>query len=172
MALLASVKRDAFSNAYFSYIFGLAVGNKAAGTYAVSVNPPSTGGYTEYDVAILSKNGVHQTNDFSTSAATANGSGTTPTVDVSSAAGELVIDACTFGGNQSAMGAGQTERRLHATSTGQGVSEEAGAATVTMSWTQSSADWVIAAVALEPSAGGDPPPSFVNAIRKSFRRRR
>lgn len=162
MALLASVGRAAFSGTYYSRVFGLAVASKAAGSYTVSVNPAAT--VDEYDITILSYNGVHQTNNFATAAVTANGNGTAISVVISSASGELVIDAATFGGNESAMGAGQTERRLNAISTGQGVSEEAGAASVTMSWTQASGHWTTAAIALQPSAGAPaatspPPPS-------------
>lgn len=165
----AGSTRSAFGGFYITRIFGLAVGNKASGTYVVSVNLVDT--WDEYNVAILAYNGVHQTVSVGT-AAFANGSSGTPSVVVSSATGELVVDFVTFGGGSGAVHVSQTQRWLQATSTGGGSSEEAGAASVTMSWTQSSADWTIAGVPLKPAAGGGGGGAFPHHYYQQMHRRR
>ena len=89
-----------------------------------------------------------------------NGSSTTPSVTVVSAVGDLVIDTLSTKGdaNSTSLGAGQTLICSGALGTGgsdgRGASSsEAGAASVTMSWTLgSSKDWEIAAVALKAAA--------------------
>ena len=87
----------------------------------------------------------------------ATGLGTTASVDVASAAGELVADVV---GTQNAgatvsVGPGQTERWNQVGTAGVGAaSSEPGAATVTMSWDLAEVEnWSISAVALL-SAGG------------------
>ena len=162
MTALASVTRAAFGGSYRTHLFGLAVGNKAAGTYVMSANLLEV--WDEYNAVVIVYNGVDQTTPTGT-ATTNNGSSTTPTVDVSSASGELVVDVVTFGGGSGTVHASQTQRWLQATATGGGASEEAGGATVTMSWTQNSADWTIAAVPLKPAAagGGGPYPREVRS---------
>ena len=115
----------------------------------------------------MSFTGVDQTNPFGSPAtyATANGSDDSPTVAVSSAAGELVVDTVTIRQNDTAnvtltKGANQTERYNDVsndpspTSNAVGAgSEEAGAASVTMSWSASdSRDWAIVAASLEPAS--------------------
>lgn len=149
MTQLASVTQAAFGGAYITNLYGLAIGNKASGTYVVSVNLDDT--WDEYNVGILTYNGVHQTVSVGT-AVTASGNSATPSVVATSAAGELVVDSVTLGGNSGAPHVSQTQRWLQATSTGGGMSEEAGAASVTMSWSQTSGRWTIAAVPLKPSA--------------------
>lgn len=87
----------------------------------------------------------------------ANNNNTTPTVAVTSATGELVIDTVSTSGNASSttVGAGQTLICSGALSNnkndGRGASSyKAGAASVTMSWTLGSARaWEIAAVSLK-----------------------
>ena len=82
--------------------------------------------------------------------ASATGTSTTPTVNVSSAAGEVVVDGV-IGGGTVTVGADQTQRYnrvVHMISAG---SEEAGAGTVTMSWTQESSWWGIVAMPLQPA---------------------
>jgi len=103
--------------------------------------------------------GVHQ----STPIGTPNGNdddglGTTPaTVDVASAGGELVIDAV-YGktGDLMTAGAGQTQQWQSSPSGSHrfAQSTEAGAGTVTMSWTLpgSNETWGIVAMSLKPSA--------------------
>ena len=88
-----------------------------------------------------------------------NGSSTTPSVTVGSATGELVIDTLSTRGDakSTSVGAGQTvicSGALGSNRTaGRGASSsEAGAASVTMSWTMgSSKAWEMAAVALKPA---------------------
>jgi hypothetical protein len=111
----------------------------------------------EHAVGATSRNGVDQTTPAGSSN-TASGSSTGPTVDVSSASGEVVIDVCSAFSTTFAQGTGQTERWDLGNSGGieeAASSDEAGAATVTMSWTLgTSRQWGMAAVALKPSSGG------------------
>ncbi len=103
--------------------------------------------------------GVDQTTPFGTFVS-ATGSGGAPTVNVTSAAGEVVVDAAVFRArNTATVGAGQTQLWVQGTGTsgsdtaGAG-STEAGAATVTMSWTSSGSgtgEWATGAVALRPA---------------------
>ena len=104
---------------------------------------------------------------FGTGAAASAVSGTTPTVDVSSASGEVVISAA---GSQNGdtvtatVGASQSEIANFITAAGAGLlssrmvcSDEAGAASVTMNYTLSSSQgWATGSFALKPapSAGG------------------
>ena len=110
--------------------------------------------------------GVHQTTPTGTPA-TNSGSSTDPTVDVASATDELVFDAMGARGAAAAMtaptvGAGQTAHQADVggtSSTGMvgtgGSSSEAGATTVTMSWTLSASRlWAIIGVGIKPSVGG------------------
>jgi subtilisin-like proprotein convertase family protein len=110
----------------------------------------------------MSYTGVDQTTPVGT-AATAQGSGTAPSVVVSSAPGELVLDTVGIrqntGGTQTlTAGSGQQERYndVSGTSSNSNVvgagSEEVGAASVTMSWTAfSSGAWAIVAVGIKPA---------------------
>lgn len=96
--------------------------------------------------------GVHQTVPKGTDVGS-TGSGTAVTVDVTSATGELVIDVVTrqASGGTFTEGASQTKRQTHTTQPGGSMSEEAGAATVTMSWTISSEDYAQCAVPFKPA---------------------
>lgn len=96
--------------------------------------------------------GVHQTTPIGTSAS-ATGTGTTPTVNVSSETDGTVTDFCT----------GPLTLTKHASQTlinqeditdegGFGNSYEAGAATVTMSWTCGSGNWGIIGVPIKAAA--------------------
>jgi hypothetical protein len=112
---------------------------------------------TDAAAGATSFTGVHQTTPTGTFAS-ATGSGTAPSVNVTSAADEVVID--TVGNNSGAtatVGAGQTERwnqPIPGLVTGAG-STEPGASSVTMSWTLSSSiNWAIGAVPLKPAASG------------------
>lgn len=138
-------------------LFGLAIGNKAAGTYNVVVNPSTTG--CELAVVLTAWDNVHQGTSVGT-AASATGTGTGPTVNVTSATGEVVVDV--LSGNENDIidgvrtpGAGQTERRWASSADGNqavACSTEAGAATTTMSWTiDSSAGWIIVGIPLLPA---------------------
>lgn len=103
--------------------------------------------------------GVDQTTPTGTAASAENAStGTTATVDVTSASGELVVGGVVIGNVATAItiGAGQTQRASQdLIPNGEHrniISDEAGAASVTHSWTWTGAtDWTIGAVSLKPS---------------------
>lgn len=87
--------------------------------------------------------------------------GTTLTVDVSSATGDLVVDGAMFGGGVINVGAGQTSRveqdDFDEAGRSFGVSEEAGASTVTMSWTTGGGNeegFILAANLVAAGGGG------------------
>jgi hypothetical protein len=86
-------------------------------------------------------------------------SGTTVDVDVTSASGDMAVDAAVFAEATIVVGAGQTARidadNFGSTFRSFGASEEAGAATVTMSWTTGGAtDGFIIAANLVAAGGG------------------
>jgi hypothetical protein len=102
--------------------------------------------------------GVHQTSPLGTFAS-GTGGGTTPSVDVSSATDEVVIDHLALENGVSTLnvGSGQTQRWqiLANPETDGGGSSEPGATTVTMSWsTDISIIWAIGGVSLKPAGGG------------------
>jgi len=110
----------------------------------------------------ISFSGVDQTTPTGT-AVTAKAAGSSPTVNVSSATGELVVDAVTADDNCSGgtftVGASQTERvNINSASScgcALGMSTEAGASTTTMSWSWSlSTVWAMVAVPLKEAGGG------------------
>lgn len=108
-------------------------------------------------IAALSYCGVHQSVPLGTPATADTASPTAATVDVSSGATELVVDAAmTIGHESFTATAGQTERLNDATAAGffyVGSSEKTGAGTTTMSWDLSGADANgIIAVPLKPVA--------------------
>jgi hypothetical protein len=137
-----------------AYLYGLVA---PAATTANIVVTLGGSGNERTQIAAAVYSGVHQTTPIGT-AVTALVVGGNPTVNVSSAAGELVVDACSVTSDVTlAAGGGQTQRV--ATTTGNdvelGMSEEAGAGTVTMSWTGSTGfDAAIVAVPLKPASGG------------------
>lgn len=121
-----------------------------------------------FSVGFASYTGVDPTVPIGTSA-NDTGGGTLATVDVTSAAGELVFDyTCVDDGTGTApalsVGAGQTAQVNFSTSFGVpgferaiASSTEAGAATVTMSWTDGAANsWVIIGGPLMPAAAPAP----------------
>lgn len=141
----------------------------AVGTANVVVTPVG-GNSTDFVAGATSYRGVDQTTPLGTFAEATGGSGT-PTVNVSSATNELVVDAVAVDGallgNSISEGAGQTERYNVNTAglLGGGMigagSTEPGAATVTMSWTQNGLNgrWAIGAVPLKPA-----PPTISKAF--------
>ena len=120
--------------------------------------------------------GVHQSVPLGTAVGNDDdGTGTTPaTVDVGSAAGDLVIDFvyCKSGGLT--VGAGQTQR-INVNPSGAnrfGVSTEPGGGTITMSWdlTATLETWGIKGVALKPAeaaGGGATGGAFTKTILRS-----
>lgn len=97
--------------------------------------------------------GVHQGTPIGT-AAGASSSGTTVTVNVTSATGELVVDAAVISGTRTiTVGGGQTERTNVQSNHRHVASDEPGAGTTTMSWTISSLQsWAQVAAPLKPAA--------------------
>ena len=105
----------------------------------------------------VSFTGAHQTTASLTGTqATATGTSTAPSVNVTSATGEIVIDTLAQFAQTDTVGAGQTQRwnATFGSEDGAG-STEAGAATVTMSWTLgASADWALVGVGVKPAPVG------------------
>lgn len=134
------------------YQYGLIAPATGSNNISVSLSgPPSyciAGGVTY--------TGAHQTTAFGTSAK-ATGSDTTPTVDVTSAATEVVIDTVSWRNNDvtATAGAGQTQRwNINDLDDdfGCACSTETGAATTTMSWTLSgSSGWTIVGTPIKPA---------------------
>jgi hypothetical protein len=114
----------------------------------------------------ISFTGVDQITPLGT-AATANAGTGQPTVNVSSASGEIVVDSLKCGQPTITEGAGQTlankEENINFSSSG-GVSTEAGAGTVTMSWTMGTGGygdkWAIGGVGVKPVSAGTFAPPF------------
>jgi len=118
----------------------------------------------------MSFTGVHQTTTFGTAMTNAN-SNTAPTVNVSSATDELVVDVVgqrdPDAPNTLTAHASQAERFKKASTSGSnanvrlGGSTETGAATTTMSWTLSPGDdWGIIAVPLKPAPAAPTPTPY------------
>lgn len=133
-------------------LWGLAVGSKAAGGYTVSVAGIGTGVVAAFS---SSWNGVHQT----TSTGTANsnsGIDTAPTVTITSATGEIVVDIMAhYYTALPTVGTSQTERGNDFVSSqiGGATSSESGAASVPMTWTLGgSTQWVSAGIPLKPAS--------------------
>ena len=133
----------------------------AAGTKTIKVTYGGTiGGGTGSE----SWSGVDQTTPFNAaSPQVANGnSPTQPSITVTSAAGEQVIDAVVDNENTVdtlAVGGGHTTYAVHnpgSANVAMGGADAAGAATVTMSWSgvTLSAPWAQVAVSMKPDAGG------------------
>ena len=124
--------------------------NPTSGVASVSVSftsAPSNGAI----IGVTTFTGVDQISPLG-SAATVTGTSTTPSVNVSSALGELVFDAVAVKtGSSLTQGAGQIELwDLSSVSERGASSTESGASTTTMSWTSSSDDWAIAGVSIKP----------------------
>lgn len=126
----------------------------ATGTNTVLVSV--TGQMTDIGAGAVSFTDAHQTTPFGT-AATATGSSTTPSVNVSSAADQIVMDTLNIIHNGTLTVDGSQTQRW------QGIggfgfikyagSTEAGAGTTTMSWSNSTSQvWAIAAVPVKPVA--------------------
>lgn len=141
-------------------LYGLV--NPASGANNVVVTIPAGSSY-KIIAGAVSFSGVAQTSTYGTGAKAKATSGN-PTLNVSSANGEVVIDACciTFDptGTMTA-GDGQTERydRCEDISYwGLCGSTENGASTTTMSWTPSATtyDWVQCGIAIKPAVASGP----------------
>ena len=139
---------------YYITLYYLIAPDTGSNTISVSV----TGNVFDFGGAGISITGAHQATPLGT-AATATGTSTAPSVNVTSASGELVVDALAIvhGGTLS-VGSGQTSRWNAPTANAfvkHAGSTEAGAATTTMSWSNSTSQaWAIAAVPVKPAAAG------------------
>jgi hypothetical protein len=114
-------------------------------------------------VGIMTFTGVDQTNPLGPFAGT-TGSGTSASVNVSSAPGELVFDTIMNSYNKSiTAGSNQTSHwNSQGDPTGAG-STEPGATAVTMSWAWSwSNPWAIGAVSIKPAEDSTPTPTPTN----------
>jgi hypothetical protein len=121
----------------------------------------------------VSFTGVHQGTPLGTFASAA-ASGVTPmSVTVSSAVGELVFDTVARKGAAVTVDPSQTEQWNLCTdggcsNVGGGASTQAGAASVTMSWTPDNDRWAIGAVPIKPAAVGPPPDAGVCSTGEFF----
>ncbi len=121
----------------------------------------------------VSFTGVHQGTPLGTFASAA-ASGVTPmSVSVSSAVGELVFDTVARKGAAVTVDPSQTEQWNLCTdggcsNVGGGASTEAGAASVTLSWTPDNDRWVIGAVPIKPADVGPPPDAGVCSTGEFF----
>lgn len=145
----------------------------ATGSNTVSVTP--SGGLFDFGACAISLSDVHQTVPLGT-AANATGYDTTPTVTVSSATGELVVDGLVIMNSGTlTVGAGQTQRWNTPTANAfirYAGSTESGAASTTMSWSNSSSQtWAIVAVPIKPTGGGSGGPNITGA-HYQYRKRR
>lgn len=126
----------------------------ATGSNTVSVT--FTGGVFDFKAGSVSFTGADQTTPLGT-AVTATGSSTTPSVTVTSATGEIVLDTLVIVHSGTLTVDGSQAQRWNGTG-GSGFikgggSTESGAASTTMSWSNStSQDWAIVGVPVKPVA--------------------
>ena len=112
-------------------------------------------------VGVMTFTGVDQSTPLGTFTSAIDDSDS-PSVNVTSAAGELVFDTLALeedGAQNIAPGSGQTERwDLDSNKTNGGGSTEPGAANVTMSWSiTDSRKWALGAVPIKPAVSGGMP---------------
>jgi hypothetical protein len=148
------------------------------------VNPPTSASAIEVEFSapvamgyvISSYNGVDPVTPYENTD-TASGTGTTASVAITSAAGNLVVDVATAAGASVAEGGGQTQEGSDVTDGGSytmGASREDGASSVTMSWGLGVSDvsWAIIATSLRASGGGGgPTPDAIASSQPRFPRR-
>jgi len=144
---MTSVFTDDRVGTYF--VSGWVLINPDTGTHDIVVSYSGSteerGGYG------LSFTGAHQTTAVGTPT-TGDNYGTTSTIDVSAATGDIVVDILFHGAaDEPSIGASQTQ--IH-TATGasryQKGSYESGASTTTMSWTHETSHWAQGGVAIKP----------------------
>ena len=146
-----------------------------ANTVSITFNDPFDDPVNEEGASVgaVSFTGVHQGTPLGTFAS-ASASGVTPmTVNVSSAVGELVFDTVARKGNAVTVDPSQSEQwnlctDAGCTNVGGGASTEAGAASVTMSWTPDNDRWSIGAVPIKPAATSPPPDAGVCSTGEFF----
>lgn len=113
-------------------------------------------------VAAVAYSGVDQSSPLATAASKNQGTGTTASQTVSSAVGRMVVALLGSGGDSlPTADGGQNSRTLQQGWNGSnavvGISDEAGAASNTLSWTQENRDWMIIAAQLAAAGGGAAP---------------
>ena len=130
----------------------------APATGANDVAITMNGGGVNIVGCAISLTGVDQTTPVGTGA-TATGATSPATVNVSSATDEMVVDIVGVENQTATAGAGQTDRCNALADINRGAgSTEAGAGTVTMSWTLGAdAAWAIVGVSAKVAAAGGPP---------------
>ena len=121
----------------------------------------------------VSFTGVHQGTPLGTFASAAASGSSVPSVNVSSAAGELVFDTVAMKADAVTVDPSQTEQWNLCTdggcsNVGGGASTEAGAASVTMSWTPADSRWAIGAVPIKPAAVTPPPDAGICSAGEFF----
>jgi hypothetical protein len=134
------------------WVYGLVAPSVGANNLAFTYSGASTGRTV---IAVRSFTGINQGAPIGT-IVSGSGSGGGVTVDVTSAVNELVVDMClSRSGTTLTVGAGQTQRVNQESAVANQIgasSDEAGAGTVTMSWTIGTPDeWVSVGIPLKPS---------------------
>jgi hypothetical protein len=147
---------------------GFGLKNPATGAHNLVANV--SGANDGFSLQGVSFNGVDQTTPAGTPNSASNGVSSTATVNIASAAGELVVDGLATGAlGTITIGGGQTLRdSILVTGEHSGrSSEEAGAASVTMSWTWATGatSWAMGGVSLKPAAAGGQVPYQPNYQR-------
>jgi hypothetical protein len=145
----------------------------APNTGSQTVTANFSGSSGRCGMGILSYTGVDQTTPVGTlvSATTATD---TLSVDATSAVGQLVVDFAIFAQITIAVGPDQTARidldDFVSTGRSMGMSEQAGASTVTMSWTTSPASdgFILAVPLVAASAGSGQAPRSSSFLRSLF----
>lgn len=127
----------------------------SAGSQTITVNFNGTSGRCAFYA--VSRSGVHASTPSGTPG-TGSGTGTTGSATVSSAVGELVEGITHVGTSTGVTSDGaQTERENQtdwvSTARSFSAAEKAGAASVTLTWTQTSSDWFAVAIPIIPAAG-------------------
>lgn len=136
--------------------------NPAAGSNTIVATYNNIGPTAKAAIRVVSYTGVNQTTPLGTLVSAA-GTSKTPSVTVSSASGEVVadfVDVYSAGFNL-AVGDDQTARWEGDAATNGlrafGISDESGAASVTMSWSIATTDsWMIGAVPIKPVGAASP----------------
>ncbi len=152
---LSFVGRRTSSQEAVSEIWSLINPPSGTADVVVSVSGASTG--DSLLVGASTFTGVHQTAPLGTFSSN-SGTNSSPTVTVAAATGDLIYDVIAADdGRTATVGSGQTQRWNARTESGEdGVrgasSTEAGAASVTMSWSLNVSDaWAICAVPIKPA---------------------
>jgi hypothetical protein len=154
-ASMSQATTFAFGTKY-AEVWQLIAPTEGANTLAATYN--NVGPTAKVIIRAFSYTGVDQTTPLG-AGTSATGATNTATIAVSSATDELVTDMVSVQSyaQNLAAGDGQTSRYESDASantiTAIGFSDEAGAASVTMSWTFANDTWVIAAIPIKPAGG-------------------